>query len=104
MSLSLLPLGTWAQGARPTRGGELKVALYSAPSNLDPIAGTSGSDSIILDTYAETLVRFDEETLRPTPGLAKSWEFTQPNLLVLTIMVAGTTPEDERDFGVEGSG
>ena len=26
---------------------------------------------------------------------------TNPNL---TIMVAGTTPEDERDFGVEGNG
>ena len=25
-------------------------------------------------------------------------------LLGLTIMVAGTTPEDERDFGVEGNG
>ena len=24
--------------------------------------------------------------------------------VALTIMVAGTTPEDERDFGVEGNG
>lgn len=26
------------------------------------------------------------------------------DMMVLTIMVAGTTPEDERDFGVEGNG
>ena len=32
------------------------------------------------------------------------WGTPVVQLISLTIMVAGTTPEDERDFGVEGNG
>ncbi len=85
LSFSLSPVSAIAQILQPKRGGELKVAVYSAPSNLDAIAGTSGSDAIILDTYMETLCRFDEDTFKAVPGLAKSWEYTQPNVLELRL-------------------
>ncbi len=60
----------------------LRVAYYSDASSLDPIAGTAGTDHVLLYPVYDTLVSFDPETLTPEPGLAESWEQTDDALVL----------------------
>lgn len=63
--------------------GNLRVAANANPSSLDPSTGGAGSDHVFLYCFFDTLVDWDYETLAPKPGLAESWEFTDPTTLVL---------------------
>jgi peptide/nickel transport system permease protein/peptide/nickel transport system substrate-binding protein len=79
-----LPGALLAQEA-PRKGGVLKIAAPFNPSSLDPLTGGAGSDHMILYPLFDTLVDFEPTTLAPKPGLATSWEFTDPKTLVLTL-------------------
>lgn len=74
----------FAQGT-PKRGGTLRVSANTNPSSLDPYTGGAGSDHTFLYTMYDTLTEWDFETLKPRPGLAESWKFTDPTTLVLNI-------------------
>ena len=73
-----------AQGA-PKRGGILRISAFTNPSSLDPTTGGAGSDHAFLFTMYDTLTEWDYETLKPKPGLAESWNFTDPTTFVLNI-------------------
>ncbi len=71
--------------AAPKAGGSLTVANPLVPSSLDPIASFGGGDHMSLYPIYDRLVNFDPETLKPEPGLAVSWRFSDPKTLVLTL-------------------
>ena len=73
-----------AQGT-PKRGGILRISASTNPSSLDPATGGAGSDHAFLFTMYDTLTEWDFETLKPKPGLAESWSFTDPTTFVLNI-------------------
>lgn len=79
----------FAQGT-PKRGGILRISAFANPSSLDPATGGAGSDHAFLFTIYDTLIEWDFETLKPKPGLAESWSFSDPTTLVLNIR-AGVT-------------
>lgn len=66
-------------------GGTLRARVAVNPSSLDPQAGPSGSDHVMLYPIYDTLVNFDLPTLSPEPGLAESWTYTDPTTLELKI-------------------
>jgi peptide/nickel transport system permease protein/peptide/nickel transport system substrate-binding protein len=74
----------FAQGT-PKRGGTLRVSAFTNPSSLDPCTGGAGSDHTFLYTMYDSLTEWDFETLKPKPGLAESWSFTDPTTLVINI-------------------
>ena len=65
--------------------GVLRVAATLSPTSLDPVTGRGGSDHVCLYLFYDTLVEFDEQTLKPRPGLASKWTYTDPKTLVLTL-------------------
>ncbi|HML07395.1 MAG TPA: ABC transporter substrate-binding protein [Xanthobacteraceae bacterium] len=67
------------------KGGVLKVAAPANPSSLDPVTGGSGADHPFLYTIFDTLIEWDYESLRAKPGLAESWQYPDPNTLVLNL-------------------
>jgi len=73
-----------AQGA-PKRGGILRISAPTNPSSLDPATGGAGSDHAFLFALYDTLTEWDYETLKPKPGLAAGWSFTDPTTFVLNI-------------------
>lgn len=88
-----------AQGT-PKRGGTLRISAPANPSSLDPATGGAGSDHAFLFTMYDTLTEWDFETLKPKPGLAESWSFTDPTTLVLNIR-AGITFHDGTPLDAE---
>jgi ABC-type transport system substrate-binding protein len=84
---AVAPGAAMAQAA-PKRGGILRVSAPANPSSLDPATGGSGSDHVFLYTLFDTLVTYDYETLRPMPGIAESWNYPEPSVLVLNIRPA----------------
>jgi peptide/nickel transport system substrate-binding protein len=89
----------FAQGA-PKRGGILRISAPANPSSLDPATGGAGSDHAFLFTMYDTLTEWDFETLKPKPGLAESWSFTDPTTFVLNIR-AGITFHDGTPLDAE---
>ena len=77
----------------PKRGGILRISAPANPSSLDPATGGAGSDHAFLFTMYDTLTEWDFETLKPKPGLAESWSFTDPTTLMLNIR-SGVTFHD----------
>ncbi|HXQ52203.1 MAG TPA: ABC transporter substrate-binding protein [Stellaceae bacterium] len=67
------------------RGGVLRVAADFQPTNLDPVAGSQGGDLRFLYPIYQSLVDWEPDTLKPKPGLATSWTFTDPKTLVLEL-------------------
>ena len=73
-----------AQGT-PKKGGILRISASANPSSLDPATGGAGSDHAFLFTMFDTLTEWEFETLKPRPGLAESWSYTDPKTFVLNI-------------------
>ncbi len=75
--------------ARPagaqSKGGVLRLSNPANPSSLDPHTGNSGADHVALYPIYSTLVEWDFPTLQARPGIADSWEFTDPTTLVLKL-------------------
>lgn len=76
-----------ACGSGGSSGGTetLRVAYRGDISSLDPIKGNSGTDHVMLYTIYDTLVSFEEDTLKPKPALAESWDQSDPDKLVLKL-------------------
>lgn len=91
----LLPHGAFAQA-----GKVLKVRGNANPSSLDPATGGAGSDHVFLYNFYDTLVDWEPETLAARPGLAASWEFTDPTTLVFKLQ-EGVTFHDGSPFNAE---
>ena len=72
-------------GPAPKRGGILRVAADFQPTNLDPVAGSQGGDFRFLYPIYQSLVDWDPNTLKPIPGLATKWAFTDNQTLVLEL-------------------
>ena len=89
----------FAQGT-PKRGGILRISAPANPSSLDPATGGAGSDHAFLFTMYDTLTEWDFETLKPKPGLAESWSFTDPTTFVLNIR-SGVTFHDGTPLDAE---
>jgi peptide/nickel transport system permease protein/peptide/nickel transport system substrate-binding protein len=89
----------FAQGT-PRRGGMLRISAPANPSSLDPATGGAGSDHAFLFTMYDTLTEWDFETLKPKPGLAESWSFTDPTTFVLNIR-SGVTFHDGTPLDAE---
>ena len=85
-------------GAAPS--GHLRVVANANPSSLDPATGGAGSDHVFLYCFYDTLVDWDFATLAPQPGLAESWEFTDPQTLVFKLR-EGVTFHDGTPFDAE---
>lgn len=83
----------------PVSGGELRIAYSLSPSSLDPLRGGAGSDHVMLYPIYERLVNFTK-TMEPAPGLAKSWEYPDPNTLVFHLR-EGVKFHDGTDFNAE---
>ncbi|WP_158970926.1 ABC transporter substrate-binding protein [Chachezhania sediminis] len=91
----LLPKAALAQA-----GDTLKIRGNANPSSLDPATGGAGSDHVYLYNFFDTLVDWEPETLAPRPGLAASWEFTDPKTLVFKLQ-DGVTFQDGTPFNAE---
>jgi len=69
-------------------GGELRVALRSQPSSLNPLAANlNESATQLIDILYESLGRIDPYTLENEPWLAESWTVnaTHPNLVTVKL-------------------
>src|SRR3954466_10293518 len=84
----------------PRRGGILRISAPANPSSLDPTTGGAGSDHAFLFTMYDTLTEWEFETLKPRPGLAESWKFTDPTTFVMNIR-AGVTFHDGTPLDAE---
>jgi peptide/nickel transport system permease protein/peptide/nickel transport system substrate-binding protein len=99
MAAATLGGEAFAQAA-PKRGGILRISAPANPSSLDPATGGAGSDHAFLFTMYDTLTEWDFETLKPKPGLAEGWKFSDPTTLVLNIR-AGVTFHDGTPLDAE---
>ena len=88
-----------AQGT-PKKGGILRISASANPSSLDPATGGAGSDHAFLFTMFDTLTEWEFETLKPRPGLAESWSYTDPTTFVLNIR-SGVTFHDGTPLDAE---
>lgn len=68
----------------PKRGGRLRVALNSEPTNLDPHTSTGTVDTYVQRQVFDPLVDLDE-SLHPVPVLAQAWEQPDPTTLVFKL-------------------
>lgn len=96
-------LPAFAEGAAQpggTYGGTLRIAHWFPPLSLDPHTGSSGADHQVLYSLYDRLVHFQYETLEFTPGLATSWEFPDPQTLVLKLR-EGVVFHDGTPFNAE---
>ena len=81
-------------------GNTLRISSYTNPSSMDPAIGGNGGDHVYLWNFYDPLIEWDFQTLAPVPGLAKAWEFTDPQTLVLTLQ-EGVTFHDGTPFNAE---
>jgi peptide/nickel transport system substrate-binding protein/glutathione transport system substrate-binding protein len=80
----MLPRGARAEAA-PRQGGVLRWAVANNPGTLDPMTGRTASDFNALYALYDGLIDFDPVSLALKPGLAKSWTFSAPTILVLDL-------------------
>ncbi|AGA70119.1 ABC-type dipeptide transport system, periplasmic component [Desulfitobacterium dichloroeliminans LMG P-21439] len=83
----------------PQQGGSLTVAYVADVTNFDPIKGTTGNDHALLWPIYDTLVKFTTD-MKPEPGLAESWEFTDSKTIVLHLR-EGVKFSDGTPFNAE---
>ncbi len=87
LAASGLPFQAFAseEAPAPKRGGILKVAAPSNPTSLDPYTGGGGLDHTHLYNIFDNLIEFEYDTLKPKPGLAKAWRFTDSQTFVMDL-------------------
>lgn len=86
--------------AKPKRGGILKVAMPTAPANLDPLLGGQDTETKYLFAIYDTLVAWDFQTLEAKPQLATDWNYPDPKTLVMNLR-QGVTFHDDTPFNAE---
>src|SRR5690606_35230511 len=78
----------------------LRAAWRSDPTSLDPQRGSSAFETTILWALYDALIDFDPEPLEPLPGLAESWEQSDPTVLTLKLR-EGVVFHDGTPFNAE---
>jgi peptide/nickel transport system substrate-binding protein len=99
---SITTLGHARADETPKKGGVLRVSSASNPSSLDPTTGGSGADHAFLYTMYDTLMEWEYDSLKPKPGLAESWKYTDPKTLVLNLR-QGVTFHDGAPFDADAA-
>ena len=97
---SLTSRWAWAAGPAIKEGGTLKAVGYANPTSLDPHTGGSGADFLYLAPIYNNLIESTPDTQEPRPGLATSWEWSNPTTLVLKLR-QGVTFHDGTPFNAE---
>jgi peptide/nickel transport system substrate-binding protein len=88
-----LVLSTLARAQEPSYGGELRVALNSDPSNLDPHRSTAFITRVVLGSVVEGLFTLDA-AYTPIPELAESYEVSTDRLTYTIRLHDGITFHD----------
>jgi peptide/nickel transport system permease protein/peptide/nickel transport system substrate-binding protein len=78
----------------------LRAAWRSDPTSLDPQRGSSAFETTILWALYDALIDFEPETLEPRPGLAESWDQSDPSVLTLQLR-EGVVFHDGTPFNAE---
>jgi peptide/nickel transport system substrate-binding protein len=73
-----------APAGAPKKGGKLRVALNSDPTNLDPHTATGTADTYVQRQVFDPLVDINEK-LEAVPVLAESWQWADPTTLVFKL-------------------
>lgn len=63
----------------------LKIGWRAAPGSFDPQKGVAGIEMPILYTMYDTLIALDQDTMQPLPGIAESWDQSDPSVLTLQL-------------------
>lgn len=79
IALALLALASLGHAQEPSYGGELRVAINSDPSNLDPHRSTAFITRVVLGSVTEGLFTLDE-AYQPIPELAEGFEASEDRL------------------------
>ena len=66
----------------------------SQPQRLDPHAGATVDDFLVLRNVCEGLIDYDPVTLQPIPGLAESWTISDDGLVYTFTLRGGITFSD----------
>jgi peptide/nickel transport system substrate-binding protein len=98
-SSSGAPATSAAAGAKAVRGGSMTVAIASDIANLDPLKSSLYVDRLIHYQMYDSLVRTDKD-LKLNPGLALSWETSDPLNIVFKLR-QGVTFHDGTDFNAD---
>lgn len=78
----------------------LRVGISADPKTLDPQWGSFGTEYPYLYALYDSLIDVDPNTLEPQPGLAKEWDQSDPQTLLLTLE-EGVTFHDGEKFDAE---
>ncbi len=100
--VSLWLLGCALAGTRPHYGGTLRAAVQAAPMSLDPAdpRGVDGLGHGLSHLLFDTLVMLDESG-RPQPGLAVSWQAQPGNQRWQFAIRPGASFEDGKPITAE---
>ena len=85
----------------PKRGGTLRVGFYIEAATMDPHLSGSKIDRQVYHNIYEPLVVLDQK-LGIKPGLAESWQQTEPKTLVMKLR-RGVKFHDGTDFNAEAA-
>ena len=88
-----------ASDEKPVRGGTLTVGLGSDIANLDPFKSNLFVDRLVQYNVYDSLVTVNEK-LEIQPGLAESWDTSDPKAVVLKLR-KGVKFHDGTDFNAE---
>lgn len=99
-ALTLGACGGASSGTSGSSDGVLRVGELLDISSLDPAKGNAGYDHVKLYPMFDTLLTYSPDEMLPEPGLAKSWEFTDPTTLRLELNT-GITFHDGEPFDAE---
>jgi peptide/nickel transport system substrate-binding protein/glutathione transport system substrate-binding protein len=95
-----LLLAEAASAQTPRKGGTLRLVMPFNPASVDPMTGRNLPDFNVLYAVYDALIDFEPRTLELKPGLARSWQFTNPTTLVLEL-VDGVKFHDGTPFNGE---
>lgn len=75
-------------------GDTLRVNFGTTEIETDPAQGQTALEAQVLTALYEGLVAYDPQTLRPVPGMAESWNFSDDGLTLTFHLRAGISFED----------
>jgi peptide/nickel transport system substrate-binding protein len=91
--------GTTSTNSAPKSGGTLKMALESELRTLDPVASSQRVERQVYYNMYDSLLTIDS-SLKIKPGLATSWQYTDPKTLQMTLRT-GVKFHDGTDFNAD---
>lgn len=100
IALALLTLATLGHAQEPSYGGELRVAINSNPSNLDPHRSTAYITRVVLGSVIEGLFTLDA-SYQPIPDLAETFEVSDDRLTYTIRLRDGITFHDGSEMTAE---